>query len=39
MFPTYIILAPDGELKGMLMATEHEIDAFIEKVEEIKNRK
>ena len=39
MFPTYIVLAPDGELKGILMATENDIDAFIEQVKEIKNSK
>ena len=39
MYPTYVILKPDGELAGTLMATEHEIDAFIEKIEEIKNNK
>ena len=39
MYPTYIILEPNGELAGTLMATENDIDAFIEKIEEIKNRK
>ena len=39
MFPTYIILEPNGELAGTLMATENNIDAFIEKIEEIKNKK
>ncbi len=38
MFPTYIILEPSGELEGIIMATETDIDLFIEKIEEIKNK-
>ena len=37
MFPTYIILEPNGELGGIIMATETDIDAFIAKIEETKN--
>lgn len=39
MYPTYIILEPNGEFAGIMMATETNIDAFIEKIEEIKNIK
>ena len=39
MFPTYIILEPNGELGDIIMSTETDIDLFIEKIEEIKNRK
>lgn len=39
MYPTYIILEPNGEFAGMMMATETNIEAFIEKIEEIKNIK
>ena len=39
MFPTYIILEPNGELSDIIMSTETDIDLFIEKIEEIKNRK
>ena len=39
MYPTYIILEPDGELSGILMAAETDIDCFIEKIEQIKNNK
>ena len=39
MFPTYLILEPNGELSGIIMATETDIDLFIEKIEEIKNIK
>lgn len=39
MFPTYLILEPNGELSGIIMATETDIDLFIEKIEEIKNKK
>ena len=39
MFPTYIILEPNGKLAGTLMATENDIDAFIAQIEEIKNKK
>ena len=39
MFPTYIILEPNGELGGVIMSTETDIDLFIEKIEEVKNLK
>jgi thiol:disulfide interchange protein len=39
MFPTYIILKPNGELCDIIMSTETDIDLFIEKIEEIKNKK
>ena len=39
MFPTYIILEPNGELGGVIMSTETDIDLFIEKIEEVKNKK
>lgn len=38
MFPTYLILAPNGELEGVIMATETDFDLFIEKIEKIKNK-
>lgn len=39
MFPTYIILEPNGKFKEIIMTTETGIDLFIEKIEQIKNRK
>jgi thiol-disulfide isomerase/thioredoxin len=39
MFPTYIILEPNGELCDIIMSTETDIDLFIEKIEEVKNKK
>ncbi len=39
MFPTYIILKPNGELCDIIMSTETDIDLFIEKIEEVKNKK
>ena len=39
MYPTYVILEPNGELAETLMATENDIDAFIGMIEDIKNKK
>ena len=39
MFPTYLILEPNGEPAGVIMQTETDIDAFINKIEEVKNSK
>ena len=39
MFPTYLILEPNGEPAGVIMQTETDFDAFINKIEEIKNSK
>ena len=39
MYPTYIILEPDGELADIIMATETDIDLFIKNIEKIKNKK
>ena len=39
MFPTYIILKPNGELCDIIMSTETDIDLFIKKIEEVKNKK
>lgn len=39
MFPTYIILKPNGDLCDIIMSTETDIDLFIEKIEEVKNNK
>lgn len=39
MFPTYIILEPNGKLFDIIMSTETDIDLFIEKIEEVKNKK
>lgn len=39
MFPTYIILEPNGELCDIIMSTETDIDLFIEKIDEVKNLK
>ncbi|MBR5593777.1 MAG: redoxin domain-containing protein [Bacteroidaceae bacterium] len=39
MFHTYIILEPNGKFKEIIMTTETDIDLFIEKIEQIKNRK
>ena len=39
MFPTYLILEPNGEPAGVIMQTETDFDAFINKIEEVKNSK
>lgn len=39
IFPTYIILEPDGELAGAFAGTEMNVERFIEKIEQIKDTK
>ena len=37
-YPTYIILEPNGDFDGITMATEIDVDLFIEEIEKIKNK-
>ena len=39
MFPTYIILKPDGELAGTIVGAEMDVELFIENIEQIKGQK